>query len=223
MSYDSLRRQARTLEFLLDSKLAAYSRVVSAISKDGDIESRGSAERWLDLQAEVEDLLEKLDEINDGMTALLTDANSPVSQGMQHAIQRHREVLRDSKRDFERTKNNIRIALDRANLLTSVRNDIDAYHRSSAADVLLAERGRIDNSHRMTDDILNQAYATRDEFSRQGSSLSAINARMSGVLNTLPGIDSLMSMIKSRRRRDTIILGVLIGLCVVFLLNYMFG
>lgn len=60
MSYDSLRRQARTLEFLLDSKLAAYSRVVSAISKDGDIESRGSAERWLDLQAEVEDLLEKV-------------------------------------------------------------------------------------------------------------------------------------------------------------------
>jgi len=61
MSYDSLRRQARTLEFLLDSKLAAYSRLVATVSKDnGDLESGGSAERWQDLESEVEDLLEKV-------------------------------------------------------------------------------------------------------------------------------------------------------------------
>ncbi|KIJ54343.1 hypothetical protein M422DRAFT_153822 [Sphaerobolus stellatus SS14] len=224
MSYDSLRRQARTLEFLLDSKLAAYSRLVATFTKDaGDLESSGSAERWQDLEAEVEDLLEKLNEINDGMAALLNDSDTPPSQGMQHTIQRHREVLRDNTRDFERTKKNVRAALDRANLITNVRNDIDAYHRSSAADALLAERGRIDNSHRMTDDILDQAYATRDEFSRQRSAISSINARMGSVINTLPGIDSVISMIKSRRRRDTIILGCVVGLCTVFILNYMFG
>jgi len=38
------------------------------------------------------------------MGALLNDTNSPPPQGMQHAIQRHREVLRDNTRDFERTK-----------------------------------------------------------------------------------------------------------------------
>jgi hypothetical protein len=63
MDYDSLRRQARTLEFLLDSKLTAYSRVVTTITTDGvDVESGGSVERWQDLQAEVEDLLEKVGE-----------------------------------------------------------------------------------------------------------------------------------------------------------------
>lgn len=61
MAYESLRKQTRTLEFLLDSKLTAYSRIVSAVTKDGnDIESGGSAERWQDLEAEVEDLLEKV-------------------------------------------------------------------------------------------------------------------------------------------------------------------
>lgn len=64
-------------------------------------------------------------------------------------------------------------ALEQANLLSGVRNDIEyahAFHflsngpkvdflifsayKSSAADSLLAERGRIDSSHRMTDDIL---------------------------------------------------------------------
>ncbi|KAF8580143.1 V-snare-domain-containing protein [Ramaria rubella] len=222
MAYDSLRRQARTLEFLLDSKLTAYSRIVSAITKDGnDIESTGAVERWQDLEAEVEDLLEKLNEINEGMSSLSNDIDSPPSQAMQHTVQRHRDVLRDYTRDFARTKANVRTAMDRANLLTNVRSDIDAYHRSSAADSLLAERGRIDNSHRMTDDLLGQAYATRDEFSRQRSSLASINARMGGVLNTLPGIDSLLSMIKTRRRRDTVILGCVIGLCIVFILSYL--
>lgn len=62
-TYDSLHRQARTLEFLLDSKLTAYSRIVSSVTKDGnDVESRGSADRWQDHEAEVEDLLEKVDQ-----------------------------------------------------------------------------------------------------------------------------------------------------------------
>jgi len=113
-------------------------------------------------------------------------------------------------------------ALDQANLLSGVRNDIDAY-KSSAADALLAERGRIDSSHRMTDDILAQAYETRSEFSRQRVSLSSINARMAGVLNTMPGINNVLSMIKSRRRRDSIIVGVVIGICLISLLSYMFS
>jgi len=66
-------------------------------------------------------------------------------------------------------KANVHTALDKANLLSGVRNDIECVefdtmrihndvqlsaYKSSAADSLLAERGRIDNSHRMTDDIL---------------------------------------------------------------------
>jgi len=222
MAYDPLRRQARTLEFLLDSKLTAYFRIVSTVSKDGgDVESGGSTERWQDLEAEVEDLLEKLKETNEEMSALLNDTDNAPSPSMLHTVQRHRDVLKDYTQDFARTKTNVQTALDRANLLTNVRNDIDAYHRSSAADSLLAERGRIDSSHRMTDDLLGQAYATRDEFSRQRSSLTSINARMGGVLSTLPGVNSLVSMIQSRRRRDTIILGCVIGLCIVFILSYM--
>jgi hypothetical protein len=69
----------------------------------------------------------------------------------------------------------VKNALDQANLLTGVRNDIECVtfciyrhigsvdtpyrsaYKSSAADSLLAERGRIDSSHRMTDDILRYA------------------------------------------------------------------
>ncbi|KAI0361044.1 V-snare-domain-containing protein [Trametes cingulata] len=221
-SYDSLHRQCRTLESLFDTKLTAYARLASSITRNhDDVEASGSSERWRDLEAEVDELLEKLQEINDQLSALANDTENPPSQSMLRAIQRHREVYLDYARELRRTKGNVKTALEQANLLSGVRNDIDAY-KSSAADSLLAERGHIDNSHRMTDDMLAQAYETRAEFARQRTTISGINARMQGVLSSMPGINNLLSMIKTRRRRDAVIIGCLIGLCTVLLFMYMF-
>jgi len=129
-------------------------------------------------------------------------------------------VYQDYAREFRRTKTNVKQALEQADLLAGVRNDIDAY-KSSTTDSLLAERGRIDSSHLMTEEILEQAYETRSEFARQRTSLSSINTRMTNVIGAVPGINNLLSMIKSRRRRDSIILGVVIAVCVISLLSYM--
>ncbi|EJD03550.1 v-SNARE protein [Fomitiporia mediterranea MF3/22] len=219
-TYDNLRKQCRTLESLLDAKLTSYSRL-AANAEHEDLEASGSSSRWSDLEEEVDGLLEKLRETNDQLGALLNDAASPPSQSMVWAIKRHREVLNDYERDSARTKTNVKAALDRANLLSGVRNDIDAY-KSSAAESLLTERGHIDNSHQMADDILSQAYETRAEISSQGRSLGGISTRMTGVLSTMPGINNLLAMIKSRRRRDSIILGCVIGFCVLFIVNYLF-
>ncbi|KAN0100385.1 hypothetical protein V8E55_000369 [Tylopilus felleus] len=220
-TYDSLHRQCRTLESLFDSKLTSYARLASAIVKNqDDVESSGSRERWRDLQSEVEDLLEKIKETNDALLALSTDPDSIPSQSVARAIQRHREVYQDYAREYQRTKANIQHALEQANLLTGVRNDIDAY-KSSAADSLLAERGRIDSSHRMADDILEQAHETRAEFSRQSSSLAGVNTRIAGVISTMPGINNVLGMIKTRRRRDAVIIGVVVAVCLLLLLNYM--
>jgi len=218
-NYDQLHRQCRTLENLLDSKLTAYSQLIHTLSKPGsDVEASGSAERWKDLEAELDDLAVKLEEINEQLSKLAS-APDLVSASMLRAIQRHRELYQDNMRELKRVKANVKSAFDQATLLSGVRNDIDAY-KSSAADSLLAERGRIDSSHRMTDDILEQAYETRSDFSRQRVSLKGINQRMIQVIGTMPGINNLIGMIKSRRRRDSIIVGVILGICCIILLSY---
>lgn len=118
------------------------------------------------------------------MAALLNSPEGAPTQSMLHTIQRHRDVLQDYRADFRRTKANLEHAMDRANLLNNVRSDIESYKvaHSSTTDALLSERGHIDSSHRMTDDILAQAYETRAEFGRQRSSISGINARMGNVI-----------------------------------------
>ncbi|KAG6842462.1 hypothetical protein C0991_007592 [Blastosporella zonata] len=130
--YEQLHRQCRTLENLFDTKLTSYSQLSASISRNQDVEANGSSERWRDLETELDDLLEKAGAI---------------------ATYSTREVFQDNARELRRTKTSVKSALDQANLLSGVRNDIDAY-KSSTADALLAERGRIDSSHRMTDEVL---------------------------------------------------------------------
>jgi Golgi SNAP receptor complex protein 1 len=60
-TYDSLRRQARTLESVLDGKMAAYSRLGTRLDTHDISElEAGRQERWSDLEAEIEGLLDKV-------------------------------------------------------------------------------------------------------------------------------------------------------------------
>jgi len=74
----------------------------------------------------------------------------------------------------------------------------------------------------MVDETLEQAYETRADISRQRTSLGSIQTRMVGVLNTVPGINNVLSMIGKRRRRDSLIIGGLIGSCAFLILIYLF-
>lgn len=57
-SYETTRRQCRTLENLLDNKLSSYSRLIS--SNNDDLETGIVSERRQDLEIEIEDLLEQV-------------------------------------------------------------------------------------------------------------------------------------------------------------------
>lgn len=120
-NYDDLRRQCRTLESRLDAKLTSYSRLAANIGRSDDVEASGSNDRWRDMEEEIDGLLEKvraqssrrkppayvraqLNEMNDHLSTLLNDPESPPSQSMTRTIQRHREVLSDYERDYTRTK-----------------------------------------------------------------------------------------------------------------------
>jgi len=216
-SYDALRRQCRTLENQIDNKLSTFSKLGS--SDPDELESGIVSQRRLDLEDEISDLLQQLRDTNTRLEESADNSELSSSSSFHHAIQRHREVLQDYTREFQQTKRNVQNVLDQASLLGNVRNDIHAY-KSSTSDALLAERGRIDSSHHMIDDITSQAYETRSEFGRQRSTLDGINTRIGGVIGQMPGIGKVIDLIRSRRRREALIIGAVAGLCFLALLSY---
>lgn len=85
---------------------------------------------------------------------------------------------------------------------------------------MLDERRRIDNSHNMADGVLSQAYAVNENFNLQRETLTSINRRIVGAASQVPGINSLMSRIGNKKRRDGIILGGFIAFCFLVMLYF---
>ncbi|KDN53279.1 V-snare-domain-containing protein [Tilletiaria anomala UBC 951] len=174
-------------------------------------------------EAEIENLLVELTASVDSLTTLLDDPSVPPSTVQMHAVQRHREVLLDFQRDYRRLKTNVQHAVDRRDLLGNVQHDIDSYKAryTSDTDALLTERSRLDNSHSIIDSTLDQAYATRQDIAAQRDLIGSIASRMTRTAQSLPGINGVITMINRRRRRDSIIMGLTIGICTVLILMYM--
>ena len=99
----------------------------------------------------------QLAKLVDEMTSLLDSPGSASTSAMNHTLTRHRDILSDYQRDFRRTQTQIKDSEARQNLLGSVREEISNFKAGNGqdpSDTLLAERSRIDSSHRMTDEVL---------------------------------------------------------------------
>ncbi|KAI9784529.1 MAG: hypothetical protein M1816_000795 [Peltula sp. TS41687] len=161
------------------------------------------------------------------LSRLLDSESSLTSSALkQNNLSRHREILLDHRRELSRIRSLISEVRARANLLSNVRSDINAYRsnnnnpEAAEADYMLDERGRIDNSHNMVDSVLSQAYAVNENFGLQRETLASINRRIVGAASHVPGINSLIGRIGAKKRRDGVILGGFIAFCFLMVLYF---
>ncbi|KAJ3210140.1 hypothetical protein HDU83_005060 [Entophlyctis luteolus] len=180
--WELLRRQAKQLENEAEAKLAMFAKMSSggAASADATVIDIGcvplvpltcsnssSAEEasllsvWSQaesLQSDLEEVLKRLTQTTNKMAEFLDNpltSNTPTNPSQMHVLQRHREILYDYSREFNRTKATIASAKSHAELLSgssmsrSGRND-----SMSMQDMLLSERGHIENAHGMADAVL---------------------------------------------------------------------
>ncbi|KNC98371.1 uncharacterized protein SPPG_06079 [Spizellomyces punctatus DAOM BR117] len=232
-TWETLRRQARHLENEIEAKLVQYSKLgsgtgtsgfassVAGVASSSAARSPGSTKG---AELELDHLLAKLTSVVNSMAQSLDSVPSsvPTNPSMMHMLQRHRDILYDYSKEFKRTKANITAARDHADLLSSVREDISSYRSPGMGmqDYLLTERGKIDGSHRMADEVLEQAYTTRAELHDQRSVLYNTRGRMGGVLARFPLVNDLISRIGAKKRRDSLIMAGVISFCVCFLVWY---
>ncbi|WAQ82098.1 hypothetical protein PtA15_2A411 [Puccinia triticina] len=223
-AWETLRRQIRSLENTLESEITTYAKlctsVSTAYSSNGKLSERTISESR-EVEERIEDNLKQLSLQVDQIYRLLQTSSVAPTGSMTHACNRHKEVLQEYERDFKRTRTSLRECEQRASLLSSVRSEISSFKSSQIAseqDRHLNDRNSINSSHRLADDVLGQAYETRYQFSAQRRSLFNSNSRMGNVIAAVPGVNSLISMINSRRRRDTLILATVAGGCTFMLL-----
>ncbi|KAK9240753.1 snare region anchored in the vesicle membrane C-terminus-domain-containing protein [Lipomyces kononenkoae] len=217
-SFGQLRSQARQLESQTESLFLTYS----SFSQNPP---PAPTEEEVRVVKDLEEKLAKREEILNTLSRIL-DSEQVSSATKLHHLQRHKEILAEHQKEFIRLKGVVEYERQHANLLSSVRNDIDTFRSTSSsapvdprreADYMLNERTRIDRSNSMVDNILSQAYATREEFGRQRQVLMNIQRRVTSTASRIPGINTLIAKINTRKKRDSLIIATLVSVCILFL------
>lgn len=218
MSFSQVRTQALLLEKQAELLLTKYSKFQTEAGESmGELAEEGA------LRLQIDDLLRKRDDVVTRL-AHIGDQEQILTSKIQQ-LTRHREVLADHRRHFARIEANLRDTRNRNNLMFSVHLGLEAHRQRNqqdrdglnAADYSLDERGRVDNANSLADRLLELAYQTRDELWSQRQYLQNAQQKMFGTLGSIPGISTLISKINTRRKRDTIILALVIAVCILFL------
>ncbi|KAK4636049.1 Golgi SNAP receptor complex member 1 [Fulvia fulva] len=212
-----LRQQARAQETQTETLFHTYAQFASKT----DLEAKPSDDERR-TEEQLNEVLEKRSALLNQLARVLDSEPTPSALKSTN-LARHREILQQHRTELSRLKSQIAHTRDRANLLSNVRNDIDAYRsrdnpEAAEAEYMLDERRRLDNSHNMTDSVLSQAYAVNESFGLQRENLTSIQRRITGAAAQIPGINGLMQRIGSKKRRDGIILGSFIAICFLALL-----
>uniref|UniRef100_A0A8C5AVJ2 Golgi SNAP receptor complex member 1 n=1 Tax=Gadus morhua TaxID=8049 RepID=A0A8C5AVJ2_GADMO len=225
-----LRKHARQLENELDLKLVSFSKLCTSYttSRDGrrgdssdttPLLNNSSQDRMFDtMSVEIEQLLAKLTGVNDKMAEYTsTPGASSLNAALMHTLQRHRDILQDYTHEFHKTKGNFLAIREREDLLGSVRKDIETYKSGSGVNNRRTELFLKEHEH-----LRNIAMATKENMTSQRGFLKSIQGKVNTLANRFPAINNLIQRVNLRKRRDSLILGGVIGVCTVLLLLYAF-
>ncbi|KAF5285227.1 hypothetical protein FQR65_LT13342 [Abscondita terminalis] len=223
LTYEDLRKQARLLENEIDLKLVAYSKLGAGINTphhkhDTDSVPLLSGEDTFDaMSMEIEQLFKKLTQINERMS------EQPVSgAAMLHTLQRHRDILTDMSRDFHKTNTQYEAKREREDLLKSNRKDTYRPEGINRRDQYLKENTHILNSDRLVNEQIAIAVETREHLLNQRQTFKKFQTRFNDISNRFPVINSLVQRINLRKRRDSVIVGIVVAICTLLLLLYAF-
>lgn len=235
--WEDLRKQARQLENEVDAKLISFSKLCSNyLARDQttihhygllDSSTTPSSSSFDTMSIEIEKLLERLSDINKRMSdAIPTIIGS--NTAATHTLQRHYEICQDYRREFERTKSNIRNFKTREDQLMNNNNhptdsDINAPSLNSRRqDYYLREMGYLNNSNKLIDRNLELASLIKKDLTDQRRLFMKITHKIKTMTNRFPLMNNILQRIKIKKRKDSLVLGFVIALCLIFLIIYMF-
>lgn len=231
VQWDDLRRQARTLENDLDSKLASFGKLGSAFGMTNYGYMQPSSQPVNDtsseynvLSCDIENLLERLAQVNDKMTELVSsiEPSAVGSISQQHTAKRHREILYDYIQDFKRIRSSYINAKNREELFASSLTQPPEKPRLDSTRLLLEENQSLLNADQALSERIATASAIRSSLRSQHHVLKSATNSLLNLRNRFPIVNKLLNQISWRKQRDSIIVGTVFGCCLLFLLFYLF-
>lgn len=211
MGWDDLRKQARRLESELDVKLASFRRGQLDPAVDGQ---RGGNE------AEIERLLKHLDDVNVQMQSWVSNAGSDV---LAHTLARHQNILHELSQEFARIRVSTKAIREHAELLQYFGGADESksfLDDRGGVQSLLREQATINRSTAQLDSVLGHAQEAYTALRYQRTTFGDISSKLGALGTRIPSVNKVLTAIRRRKSRDTLIIGAVTSLCFIMLLLY---
>ncbi|KAJ2247771.1 protein transport protein gos1 [Coemansia sp. RSA 455] len=222
--WDQLLKDVRELEMRFDTRIAEYMRFVqptsprsAASNSDQGINSSTERQNCVQLESEVSTILGDLEAVIGEMSETVK-----LQRGSKRVLERHREMYNDYVKEFNRYQTNVQAALTRSELLTGSSSG-NSVANVADRDRLVHERGRIDQAHTDIDMVLDHAFSVRQDLVEQRSIIGGATSRMVSVTERIPGINLLLGRIRSRKRKEKVVLAIVLSICISILLYVLSG
>ncbi|KAJ2235484.1 protein transport protein gos1 [Coemansia sp. RSA 1722] len=215
--WEQLLRDVRELEMRFDTRIADYMKFVQPTSPRATISGqplKTADDRQMCMQVESE-----ITTILGDLEAVISEMSETVQQqrGSSRVLERHQTMYADYQREFQRYKSNVQASVARSELLEGHRVAGNAGDTSDR-DRLVMERERIDQAHLDIDMVLDQAFSVRQDLDEQRSFISGATSKMVDVTERIPGINLLLGRIRSRKRKEKVVLAIVMAICISILL-----
>ncbi|KAA8495422.1 Golgi SNAP receptor complex member 1-2 [Porphyridium purpureum] len=187
---------------------------------DREREASSAAEH---VEKELESLLSHLSSIVSSMKDHVKAIQTPESRSshqsgpplsaMNHALQRHEEILADYKLDFQKTRRHIASIRQHSELFAAhkSRAETGADPLTKEANSLYEERASLAASTNVADNSVAQGLTLRDELLRQRANFSAMMDRVQAMGSSVPAINTVINQIKRKKNRDVIIFAIVVS------------
>lgn len=212
-SWDALRKQARKLESELDGKLSSFRKAMNAPGKN--LEAT--------LECEIEKLLQRLEQINLQMQSWVSFSGSDL---LSHTLARHKDISNELTQEFQRLRSGAKAKREHEQLLESFGTGEEKANSSRKGStngmqqMLLEEQGLLHKSTAEVDGVIGQAHVAFDALMTQRSTFKDIGVKIHTLGSKLPDVNGILTSIRRKKSKDTIILSLVASLCTTLILIY---
>ncbi|KAK8799445.1 hypothetical protein WA158_005994 [Blastocystis sp. Blastoise] len=213
--WDKLKFDARNMESLLSDKIVSYHKYEVSI-KNPNAEKEGLFTEIQESEYQIAALFNKYQLLIDDMNDYV-QKNSDIRNVT--IVQRQKEIIKEFKLEYNRTKMSIHRKSDRLALLS--RNggrDVE----SDEMDLLLKENESVKNSNRLADNLIEQAGETHNNLKSQFNNIRNSREKMGGIIDKLPVIGTLLKNIGNKKNKDNTIVAIVIAILICFCIWYLF-
>ncbi|RZF45830.1 hypothetical protein LSTR_LSTR013725 [Laodelphax striatellus] len=221
-NWELTRKQARQYENIINQKLVVLSKLSLLVDNDESKPLTSREETFESAVDELKKIFSALDTINNK----LEDDILQVMPGvMPHTLQRHREVFQDYSQEFRKIQQQFSDRREREDLLQNVRNVIDAYKTTTTgcnrrSELYSNEKNHLENSRNLVDNQLEIAMEIKENLNSQTRSLKQIGTRLNEMLSRFPLINGVLQRVNLRKRRDSLVMGLVMSLCALLMIAY---